>query len=95
MEKSTIVKKYRIFDYSKMDLDDLMEHLDFFYKKVEVIQSKKMDHKFIKNHFSLFLNLYNITEELFKREPSFKDRIDFEGAIQDILNKNSINANKN
>ncbi len=95
MGKSTTVKKYRIIDYSKMSFVELTQHLKFFDEKYGELQTKKLDHKSIKEHFSIHLNVFNITEEMFKLHPEIKDSVDFEGAIQDILDKNSINANKN
>ena len=95
MKKSTTVKNYRILDYGIMPLHELLEHLLYFGEKYEELQSKKLDHKAIKKYFSIHLNLYNITEELFIRHPELKNAVDFEGTIQDILDKNSINANKN
>lgn len=95
MEFNTVIKKYRIIDYSSLTDEELNERMKFFEKKFDDYNAAPMNHNLVKNMFSIFLNLYNLTEEMFRRYPDFKNRIDFQGAMDEIIEKNSINASKN
>lgn len=95
MKFPTIVKKYRIVDYSQLSNLELVLKFEYLSKKGRQNAEKKLDHKYVTQQFSVMLNLHNIMQELYSRFPQLKNAIDFDGEISDILEKNQINASKN
>lgn len=95
MKFPTAIKKYRITDYSQLSDDDLFKQMDYFSKKFDSVTEKRMNSALIMNMFSIFLNLYNLSQEIFRRYPQFREAIDFKGAIDEILKKNGIKASQN
>ena len=93
--KHTIVKKYRILDYSKLSNIELLEKFQYFNLKQKTLYKKRIDHKYVKELFSVMLNLHNIMEQFYLRNPELKDSIDFDAEVNEIIAKNAINAIKN
>ena len=91
MKYPTTVKKYRITDYSQLTDVQLLEQLEYFMDKTEEVQKETYNHMTIKKAFSLFLNMENLTNELFIRNPKLMEEIDFQGALEKMLENNSIN----
>jgi hypothetical protein len=93
--KHTIVKKYRIEDYSRMSNLELLKKFKYFNKKQKELSNKRLDHKYVKEQFSVMLNLHNIMEQFYLRNPELKDSIDFDAEVNEIIKNNAINASKN
>jgi len=82
-------------DYSKFNLPELFLKFKFFIDKQEKSISKRIDHKYLKEQFSIALNLHNIMEELYLRNPDLKNSIDFDFELEEIIKNQEINASKN
>lgn len=95
MKFPTIIKKYRITDYSQLSDDDLVKQIIYFKQKLESETESKLTHDSMRKMFSLFLNLHNLSQEIFKRAPGLKDKIDFDGDLEEIFKVNSITKNQN
>lgn len=95
MKFPTTIKKYRITDYSQLSDDYLFEQMEYFSKKFDSVTEKRMNNALIMNMFSIFLNMHNLSQEIFRRYPQFRDTIEFNGEIDEILKKNSIKASQN
>lgn len=91
MKYPTTVKKYRITDYSQLTDVQLLEQLRYFLKRGDEVFTEPYNRFTIKKNFSLFLNLNSLSEEMFARNPKLMEEIDFQGALEKMLENNSIN----
>lgn len=92
---ATIVKKYRILDYSLLSDEELLLKASYFLSKEYKNVSGPLDSKYLLRMFSNSLNLYNIFEELTSRYPEINESLDFEASLAVLMDKNKINASKN
>lgn len=92
MKYPTTVKKYRITDYSQLSNSELAEQLQYYMSKIEEMNKKLMDINYAKVQFSIYINLHNLTDEIFKRIPEHKrEQLNFELMMEDLAQ----NPNKN